>query len=84
MFSKQNVVIGALSIIYPLYMGGARFTMVRIADLMQKDANEVYRLKKLSTFQELVSVYYGMVLNAEVAETLEEVEKVITSISKTL
>nr|WRE04749.1 TolC family protein [Helicobacter pylori] len=66
---------GALSIIYPLYMGGARFTMVRIADLMQKDANEVYRLKKLSTFQELVSVYYGMVLNAEVAETLEEVEK---------
>lgn len=75
LFSKQNVVLGALSIIYPLYMGGARFTMVRIADLMQKDANEVYRLKKLSTFQELVSVYYGMVLNAEVAETLEEVEK---------
>ncbi|RVZ99385.1 TolC family protein, partial [Helicobacter pylori] len=75
LFSKQNVVIGALSIIYPLYMGGARFTMVRIADLMQKDANEVYRLKKLSTFQELVSVYYGMVLNAEVSETLEEVEK---------
>ncbi|WP_199499351.1 TolC family protein [Helicobacter pylori] len=75
LFSKQNVVIGALSIIYPLYMGGARFTMVRIADLMQKDANEVYRLKKLSTFQELVSVYYGMVLNTEVAETLEEVEK---------
>lgn len=36
LFSKQNVVIGALSIIYPLYMGGARFTMVRIADLMQK------------------------------------------------
>ncbi|EQD89830.1 outer membrane efflux family protein [Helicobacter pylori SouthAfrica50] len=75
LFSKQNVVLGALSIIYPLYMGGARFTMVRIADLMQKDANEVYRLKKLSTFQELVKVYYGMVLNAEVAETLEEVEK---------
>ncbi|AFI05891.1 TolC family protein [Helicobacter cetorum] len=75
LFSKQNVVLGALSIIYPIYMGGARFSMVRIADLMQKDAREAYRLKKLSTFQELVSVYYGMVLNTEIADVLEDVEK---------
>ncbi|WP_104713279.1 TolC family protein [Helicobacter cetorum] len=74
LYSKQNIVIGALSIVYPIYMGGARFTMVHIADLMQKDAQEVYRLRKLSTFQELVSVYYGMALNTEVAEVLEGIE----------
>lgn len=75
LFSKQNVVMGALSIIYPLYMGGARFYMSKLASLAHKDSMEVSRLKRLSTFQELVKIYYGLVLNIEVLEVLKGVEE---------
>ncbi|WP_104733389.1 TolC family protein [Helicobacter felis] len=75
LFSKENVVLGALSIIYPLYMGGARFYMSKLASLAHKESREVSRLKRLSTFQELVKIYYGLVLNREVLSVLQDVEK---------
>ncbi|BEG57632.1 Lipase-like protein [Helicobacter sp. NHP21005] len=74
LFSKQNIVMGALSIIYPLYMGGERFYMTKLASLAHKESMEVSRLKKLSTFQELVKIYYGLVLNMEVDEVLKDVQ----------
>ncbi|WP_407645514.1 TolC family protein [Helicobacter cynogastricus] len=75
LFSKQDVVLGALSIIYPLYMGGARFYMSKLASLAHKESMEVSRLKRLSTFQELVKIYYGLVLDREVLSVLQDVEK---------
>nr|WP_233711368.1 TolC family protein [Helicobacter salomonis] len=75
LFSKENVVLGALSIVYPLYMGGARFYMNKLASLAHKESVEVSRLKRLSTFQELVKVYYGLVLNREVLAVLQDVER---------
>ncbi|WP_235852972.1 TolC family protein [Helicobacter labacensis] len=75
LFSKENVVLGALSIIYPLYMGGARFYMSKLASLAHKESMEVSRLKRLSTFQELVKIYYGLVLDREVLGVLQDVEK---------
>ncbi|GMB96268.1 TolC family protein [Helicobacter sp. NHP22-001] len=74
LFSRQNVVMGALSIIYPLYMGGERFYMTKLASLAHKESMEVSRLKRLSTFQELVKIYYGLVLNMEVDEVLKGVQ----------
>ncbi|WP_240330896.1 TolC family protein [Helicobacter suis] len=75
LFSKQNIVMGALSIIYPLYMGGARFYMSKLASLAHKESMEVSRLKRLSTFQELVKIYYGLVLDMEVLDVLKGVEQ---------
>ncbi|WP_121020859.1 TolC family protein [Helicobacter vulpis] len=75
LFSKENVVLGALSIIYPLYMGGARFYMSKLASLAHRESMEVSRLKRLSTFQELVKIYYGLVLDREVLAVLQDVEK---------
>ncbi|MFC3847193.1 TolC family protein [Helicobacter baculiformis] len=75
LFSKENVVLGALSIIYPLYMGGARFYMSKLASLAHKESMEVSRLKRLSTFQELVKIYYGLVLDREVLAVLQDVQQ---------
>ncbi|PAF50327.1 TolC family protein [Helicobacter sp. 13S00477-4] len=73
--SKQDIIIGALNIVYPLYMGGARFYASKIAVLHAKDALEALRLRKLATFEELVKVYYGVVLNQEVLDVLQGIEK---------
>ncbi|STQ84773.1 TolC family protein [Helicobacter fennelliae] len=71
---NQNVMIGALNIIYPLYVGGARYRAIKIADIAKKDAKEAYRLKTLATFEELVGIYYAEVLAKEVAEVLAQIK----------
>lgn len=73
--SKQDVILGALNIIYPLYVGGARVYASKIASLEAKDAFETFRLKKLATFEELVKIYYGVVLNQDIVKVLEDVEE---------
>ncbi|PAF54242.1 lipase [Helicobacter sp. 13S00482-2] len=73
--TKQDVILGALNIVYPLYVGGARLYASKIASLEAKDASEAYRLKKLSTFEELVKIYYGVVLNEEIVEVLKSIEE---------
>ncbi len=73
-FVKQDIIVGSLNIIYPLYTGGKRLYATKIAALQQKDANEMLRLKKLATFEELVKIYYGVLLQQEVLETLREIE----------
>ncbi|PAF45101.1 TolC family protein [Helicobacter sp. 11S02596-1] len=72
--SKQDIVMGALNIVYPLYTGGARIYASKIAALEIKDANEALRLKKLATFEELVRIYYGVVLHQEVLHVLENIQ----------
>ncbi|PAF48929.1 lipase [Helicobacter sp. 12S02232-10] len=73
--SKQDIVMGALNIVYPLYMGGARIYASKIAALSAKDADQALRLKKLATFEELVRIYYGVVLNQEVVKVFEDIQK---------
>lgn len=73
--TKQDVILGALNIIYPLYVGGARIYGSKIASLEAKDAYEALRLKKLATFEELIKVYYGVVLNQDIVKVLEDIEE---------
>lgn len=73
--SKQDVILGALNIIYPLYVGGARIYASKIASLEAKDAFEAFRLKKLATFEELVKIYYGVVLNQDIVEVLKSIQE---------
>ncbi|MDO7252987.1 TolC family protein [Helicobacter cappadocius] len=73
--SKQDVILGALNIIYPLYLGGARIYASKIASLEAKDAFEAYRLKKLATFEDLIKIYYGVVLNQDIVKVLKSIEE---------
>ncbi len=68
----QNIIIGALTMIYPLYTGGARIQGSKIAAIAHKDAKEALRLKKLSSFEELANVYYGAVLAENLAQVLAQ------------
>ena len=72
---KQDIIMGSLNIIYPLYTGGKRYYATKIAALQEKDAHEMLRLKKLATFEELVKIYYGVWLQQEILGTLEEMQK---------
>lgn len=71
----QNIIIGALTMIYPLYTGGARIQGAKIAAIAHKDAKEALRLKKLASFEELASVYYGAVLAENLAQVLAQSEQ---------
>ncbi|WP_104696993.1 MULTISPECIES: TolC family protein [unclassified Helicobacter] len=73
-FVKQDIIVGSLNIIYPLYTGGKRIYATRISKLQEKDAIEALRLKKLATFEELVKIYYGVWLQQEVLQTLQDIE----------
>lgn len=72
---NQNIVVGALNIVYPIYTGGARYYGNKLAEIAKKDAKEALRLKELATFEELVQIYYAVVLNAEIVEVLEATQK---------
>lgn len=69
---ERDVMVGALNIIYPIYTGGLRHSGVKLAEIAKKDANEMLRLKKLATFEELISVYYGDVLAKDLVTVLEQ------------
>lgn len=69
---ERDVMLGALNIIYPIYTGGLRHSGVKLAQIAKKDANEMLRLKKLATFEELISVYYGDVLAKDLVDVLAQ------------
>ncbi|RDU56150.1 TolC family protein [Helicobacter sp. MIT 00-7814] len=69
---ERDVMVGAFNIIYPLYTGGARVKGIKIAEIAKKDAAEAMRLKKLATFEEFVTIYYGSVLAKDLQEVCEE------------
>ena len=72
---KQDIIVGSINIIYPLYTGGQRYYLTKIAKIEEKDSQEVLRLKKLATFEELVKVYYSIWLQRELRRTLESIHQ---------
>ncbi|MCE3046989.1 TolC family protein [Helicobacter kayseriensis] len=73
--SNQHIMTASLKIIYPLYTGGATYAANRLGKLAFEDTQEALKLKKLSTFEQLANVYYGVLLNQEILKTLQDVEK---------
>ncbi|WP_394951632.1 TolC family protein [uncultured Helicobacter sp.] len=71
-FLQRDVMIGAFNIIYPLYTGGLRTAGVHLAEIAKKDANLALQLKKLATFEEFITIYYGDVLARELEEVLAQ------------
>lgn len=73
--SNQHLVSASIKILYPLYMGGSIKAANELGKLTLKDSKEALRLKKLSTFEKLANIYYGVLLNQEVLHTLQSVEE---------
>ncbi len=71
----ENVMLGVVRVVLPLYTGGARGYLNNIADIQLQDAKELLRLKKLATFEELVRVYYGVLFAQELSLLLQEQEE---------
>lgn len=72
--SNQHVITASIKILYPLYTGGATYAANNLGKLSINDTQEALRLKKLSTFEQLANIYYGVLLNQEILKTLQEVE----------
>ncbi len=72
---EQDVVVGALNILYPLYTGGARYYGNKLAKVALKDSYQALRLKELATFEELVTIYYSVVLAKETLNALQSTEE---------
>ncbi|TLD80964.1 TolC family protein [Helicobacter sp. MIT 05-5293] len=68
----QNITAGALNIVYPLFTGGKRYFANAISDLMYQDSLLALKLKKLSLFEDLSKLYYGVVLNEQILHTLQD------------
>ncbi len=72
---EQDIVIGTLNILYPLYTGGTRYYGNKLASIALKDSYQALRLKELATFEELVTIYYSVVLAKEMLITLQSTEE---------
>lgn len=70
----QDVIVGALNILYPLYTGGMRYYGNKLASIALKDSYQALKLKELATFEELVTIYYSVVLAKETLIALQNNE----------
>lgn len=68
---ERNAVVGVLNILYPLYTGGTRYYGNKLAQIALKDSKEALKLKELATFEEIVDLYYSLLLSKESVDTLK-------------
>ena len=67
----QNVIFGAVNIIYPIFTGGKRYFANKLSQIALEDSYLALKLKELSLFEDCVKLYYGVVLNKQILYTLE-------------
>lgn len=68
---ERNAVAGVLNILYPLYAGGARYYGNKLSSIALKDSKEGLRLKELAIFEQIIEIYYTLLLSNESVETLK-------------
>lgn len=68
----ENIVFGAINIIYPIFTGGKRHFANNLSRIALKDAYLALKLKELSLFEDCVKLYYGVVLNSQILNTLQD------------
>lgn len=71
----QNIVLGAVNVIYPLFMGGKRYFANKLSDIAFDDSVLALRLKELNLFEDCVKLYYGMVLSEQILKTLQDAKQ---------
>lgn len=72
MLQDQNIILGAVNIIYPLFTGGKRYFANKLSDIAFEDSMLALKLKKLNLFEDCVKLYYGVVLSQQILTTLED------------
>ncbi|WP_295697986.1 TolC family protein [uncultured Helicobacter sp.] len=68
----ENIVFGALNIIYPIFSGGKKYYANKLSQIALEDATLALKLKELSLFEDCAKLYYGAVLANQILHTLEE------------
>lgn len=68
---ERNAVAGVLNILYPLYAGGARYYGNKLSSIALKDSKEGLKLKELAIFEQIIEIYYTLLLSNESVETLK-------------
>lgn len=68
----QNIIAGAVDIIYPIFTGGKRYFANKLSDIAFEDSVLALKLKKLNLFEDCVKLYYGVVLGQQILATLED------------
>jgi outer membrane protein TolC len=73
--TKDYVVVASLNAVWPVYTGGRITAAQDIAANQLAEAGYLTRIKQQILFEELVKVYFGVVLAKRVLETQTEVEQ---------
>ena len=68
----QNIIFGALNIMYALFTGGKRHFANKLSDIAFDDALLTLKLKELSLFEDCAKLYYGVVLAHQILDTLQD------------
>jgi outer membrane protein TolC len=73
--ANQDVVIASLNAVWPVYTGGRIGAAQDIAVNQLAEAKYLSRIKKQALFEQLVKVYFGVVLSKQVLVARTEAEK---------
>ncbi|PID42671.1 MAG: hypothetical protein CR981_02380 [Proteobacteria bacterium] len=73
--AEQDNMIGSLNAIWPIYTGGRIEAACNIAAEQTRETRHQLDLETLTRFEELVRIYFGVVLARKVYETKKEVEE---------
>jgi outer membrane protein TolC len=73
--TKDYVVISSLTAVWPVFTGGRIDAAQDIAASQLAEAHYLTRIKKQALFEELVKVYFGVVLAKQVLDARTEAEK---------
>ncbi len=73
--TKDYVVISSLNAVWPVYTGGRIDAAQDIAVNQLAEAKYLSRIKKQALFEQLVKVYFGVVLSKEVLAARTDLEK---------
>ena len=74
-FTKDHVVVSSLNAVWPVYTGGRITAAQDIAINQLAEARYLTRIKQQALFEELVKVYFGVVLAKQVLSAQTEAEQ---------
>jgi outer membrane protein TolC len=76
-FSKQDIFLADLQLLWPLYTGGKIDAAQEIYDAKVSEAQALHEMKKDKAFLNLVKTYYGVMVSQSLYETRREVQKAL-------
>jgi outer membrane protein TolC len=77
-FSKQDIFLANLNLLYPLYTGGKIDAAQDIYKAKVSEAQAIYKMTQDKEFLKLIKIYYGVVVSYSLFNTKLEFQKALT------